>query len=37
VLHAVLHQLVGRGREVTPGAWTLAAVSAALLVMEHAR
>jgi adenine/guanine/hypoxanthine permease len=37
VLHAVLHQLVGRGREVTPGAWTLAALSAALLVLEHAR
>jgi AGZA family xanthine/uracil permease-like MFS transporter len=37
VLHALLHQLVGRGREVTLGAWTLAAVSAALLALEHAR
>ena len=33
----LLHQLVGRGREVTLGAWALAAVSAALLVLEHAR
>ena len=37
VLHALLHQLVGRGREVTLGAWALAAVSAALLGLEHAR
>jgi AGZA family xanthine/uracil permease-like MFS transporter len=37
VLHALLHQLVGRGRDVTPGAWVLAAVSAALLGLEHAR
>jgi AGZA family xanthine/uracil permease-like MFS transporter len=37
VLHALLHQLVGRGREVPLGAWALAAVSAALLALEHAR
>jgi AGZA family xanthine/uracil permease-like MFS transporter len=37
VLHALLHQLVGRGREVTLGAWALAVVSAALLALEHAR
>jgi adenine/guanine/hypoxanthine permease len=37
VLHALLHQLVGRGREVAPSAWILATVSAALLVLEHVR
>jgi AGZA family xanthine/uracil permease-like MFS transporter len=37
VLHALLHQLVGRGRDVTVGAWALAVVSAALLALEHAR
>ena len=37
VLHALLHQLVGRGREVGLGAWALAVVSAALLALEHAR
>ena len=37
VLHAMLFQLVGRGREVTLGAWGLAVVSAALLALEHAR
>ncbi|MEZ5283603.1 MAG: NCS2 family permease [Vicinamibacterales bacterium] len=37
VLHALLHQLVGRGREVTLGAWGLAVVSALLLALEHAR
>jgi len=37
VLHALLHQLVGRGREVSLGAWGLAVVSAALLALEHAR
>jgi AGZA family xanthine/uracil permease-like MFS transporter len=37
VLHALLHQLVGRGREVTAGAWGLAATSAALLLLEHFR
>jgi AGZA family xanthine/uracil permease-like MFS transporter len=37
VLHALLHQLVGRARDVTLGAWILAVVSAALLALEHAR
>lgn len=37
VLHALLHQLVGRGREVSSGAWVLAVVSSALLILEHAR
>jgi AGZA family xanthine/uracil permease-like MFS transporter len=37
VLHALLHQVVGRGRQVSAGAWGLAVVSAALLVLEHAR
>jgi AGZA family xanthine/uracil permease-like MFS transporter len=37
VLHAALHQIVGRGRDVTLGAWALAALSAALLVLEHSR
>jgi AGZA family xanthine/uracil permease-like MFS transporter len=37
VLHALLHQLVGRGREVTAGAWGLAVTSAALLLLEHFR
>jgi AGZA family xanthine/uracil permease-like MFS transporter len=37
VLHALLHQVVGRGRDVAAGAWGLAAVSAALLLLEHAR
>ncbi len=37
VLHALLHQLVGRGREVSVGSWGLAVVSAALLALEHAR
>jgi AGZA family xanthine/uracil permease-like MFS transporter len=35
ILHAVLHALVGRAREVNLTAWGLAAVSAALLVLEH--
>jgi adenine/guanine/hypoxanthine permease len=37
VLHALLHQLVGRSREVTAGAWVLAVLSAAPLALEHAR
>jgi AGZA family xanthine/uracil permease-like MFS transporter len=37
VLHAVLHQLVGRGREVSVSAWALGVVSAALLALEHLR
>ena len=36
VLHAALHLLVGRGRELTAAAWGLAAISLALLVLEHA-
>jgi AGZA family xanthine/uracil permease-like MFS transporter len=36
VLHAALHALTGRTREVTGAAWGLAAVSIALLVLEHA-
>jgi len=35
ILHAVLHTVAGRGREVTPPAWGLAVVSIALLVIEH--
>ena len=37
VLHALLHQVVGRSREVTLGAWGLAVLSAALLALEHTR
>jgi AGZA family xanthine/uracil permease-like MFS transporter len=36
ILHAALHALAGRGREVTVAAWSLAAISIALLVLEHA-
>lgn len=36
ILHAALHALVGRAREVSIGAWGLAAISVALLVLEHA-
>ena len=36
ILHAALHVVVGRARQVTPAAWGLAAVSIALLVIEHA-
>jgi AGZA family xanthine/uracil permease-like MFS transporter len=35
ILHAVLHAVVGRAREVTAAAWGLAAVATALLVIEH--
>ena len=35
ILHASLHVVVGRAREVTAAAWGLAAVSIALLVIEH--
>jgi AGZA family xanthine/uracil permease-like MFS transporter len=35
ILHAVLHLVTGRGREVTSPAWGLAAVSVVLLVIEH--
>ena len=37
VLHALLHLVVGRGREVTLGAWGLAVLSAALLALEHTK
>lgn len=36
ILHAAIHALVGRAGEVSRGAWGLAAVSVALLVVEHA-
>lgn len=36
ILHAALHAVVGRAREVTAAAWGLAAVAIALLVLEHA-
>jgi len=35
ILHAVLHGVTGRARAVTPAAWMLAAVSIALLVIQH--
>jgi AGZA family xanthine/uracil permease-like MFS transporter len=35
ILHAALHAVVGRARAVTTAAWGLAAVSIALLVIEH--
>jgi len=36
ILHAALHAVAGRAREVTAPAWGLAAISVALLVIEHA-
>jgi AGZA family xanthine/uracil permease-like MFS transporter len=36
ILHAVLHAVAGKVREVTGAAWGLAAVSVVLLVIEHA-
>ena len=36
ILHAVLHAVAGKAREVTAAAWGLAAVSVILLVIEHA-
>ena len=36
ILHAVLHAVAGKAREVTTAAWGLAAVSVVLLVIEHA-
>lgn len=36
ILHAVLHAVAGKVREVTGAAWGLAAVSIVLLVIEHA-
>jgi AGZA family xanthine/uracil permease-like MFS transporter len=35
ILHAALHVVVGRPRQVTTAAWGLAAVAVALLVIEH--
>lgn len=35
ILHAVLHAVAGRTRDVTAAAWGLAAVSVVLLVIEH--
>jgi AGZA family xanthine/uracil permease-like MFS transporter len=35
LLHAVVHAVVGRVREVTPMQWLLAAVSAGLIVIGH--
>jgi AGZA family xanthine/uracil permease-like MFS transporter len=35
ILHAVLHAVVGRVRDVTAAAWGLAAVSVVLLIIEH--
>lgn len=35
ILHAALHVVAGRAREVTAAAWGLATVSVALLVIEH--
>jgi AGZA family xanthine/uracil permease-like MFS transporter len=37
VLHAVLHAATGRARELTRGAIALAALSVALLLLEHSR
>ncbi len=36
ILHAALHVVAGRPREVTAAAWGLAAVSIGLLIIEHA-
>ena len=35
ILHAALHAVVGRARDVAPPAWGLAAVAVALQVIEH--
>lgn len=37
ILHAALHALTGRGREVGATMWALALVSVSLLLLEHAR
>ncbi len=37
LLHALLHAVAGRAREVGAPVWTLAAVSVALLLLEHAQ
>jgi AGZA family xanthine/uracil permease-like MFS transporter len=36
ILHAALHAVAGKARDVSAAAWGLAAVSIALLVIEHA-
>jgi len=35
ILHAALHVVVGRARDVTAAAWALSMVAVALLVLEH--
>ena len=35
LLHAVIHAVVGRARDVSPTLWALAAVSGGLLVLGH--
>jgi adenine/guanine/hypoxanthine permease len=35
ILHAILHTVAGRSRDVTAPAWGLAAISVVLLVIEH--
>jgi AGZA family xanthine/uracil permease-like MFS transporter len=35
ILHAALHTIAGKAREVSAAAWGLAAVSVALLIIEH--
>lgn len=35
VLHAALHALVGRAKEIGGAMWILAAVSVGLLLLEH--
>ena len=37
ILHAALHVVAGRAREISVAVWALAAVSVALLVLEHSR
>jgi adenine/guanine/hypoxanthine permease len=37
VSHAALYTASGRARELSPATWAVSAVSAALLVLEHAR
>jgi AGZA family xanthine/uracil permease-like MFS transporter len=37
ILFAALHAVTGRAREIGGPVWALAAVSAGLLVLEHAR
>ena len=37
VSHAALYALCGRGREVSAATWATAALSAGLLILDHAR